>query len=94
MVSIVETAFMPAVCAISLFQRGDMAVKYQAAPNLSADLLSTVGASVGEYLLDPTATAALSGELAIGSWLPPGTGRCASAWRVARDAAAGSPVRA
>jgi diguanylate cyclase (GGDEF)-like protein len=62
MVSIVETAFMPAVCAISLFQRGDMAVKYQAAPNLSADLLSTVGASVGEYLLDPTATAALSGE--------------------------------
>src|SRR5262245_45623557 len=62
MVSIVENAFRPARCAISLFQRGDPAVKCQASPNLSADLLSTVGASVGEYLLDPTATAALSGE--------------------------------
>src|SRR5689334_22675040 len=46
-VSVIEAAFAPARAVISLFQRGGRAVRYQAAPNLPVELVSTVGAFVG-----------------------------------------------
>ena len=60
-VAVVEAAFAPAVCAISLFQRGDGALQYRIAPNLPADVLAA-GAVGNDYLCDPTATSVLSGE--------------------------------
>ena len=60
-VAVVEAAFAPAVCAISLFQRGDGALQHRIAPNLPADLLAP-GAVGNDYLFDPTATSVLSGE--------------------------------
>src|SRR5262249_55880163 len=61
-VAVVEAAFAPATAVVSLFQRGGRVVKCQAASNLPAEILGTVGAFVDDYQLDPTATSVLSGE--------------------------------
>src|SRR5690349_20335088 len=41
-VSVIETAFAPAIAAVSLFQRDGRALKRQAAPSLRVELLSSL----------------------------------------------------
>jgi diguanylate cyclase (GGDEF)-like protein len=59
---VVEAAFAPANVAISLFQRGGLVLKYQAAPSLAAELRDGLGVSSNEQASDPTASSAASGE--------------------------------
>src|SRR5712691_9965340 len=53
-VAVVERAFAPARCVVSLVRRGESAIRHQAAASVSPDLLCTVGVAVGDLFLDPT----------------------------------------
>jgi diguanylate cyclase (GGDEF)-like protein len=61
-ISVTEGTFAPALCVISLVERGGNVVKYQVAPNLPSELIGTVGTVIGHHALDPTTTSVLSGE--------------------------------
>lgn len=58
----IESAFAPAIAAVSLFEREGRALKYQAAPSLSAELLSSLGVALDTRSWDPTAACLASGE--------------------------------
>jgi len=60
-VAVVERAFAPAQCVVSLVQQ-DGSVCFRAATQLPPELLSTVGVAIGDYLLDPAASAVRSRE--------------------------------
>src|SRR5262252_5034502 len=61
-VAVVECAFAPAQCVVSLVRRDEGAVCCRAATQLPPELLSTVGVAIGDYLLDPAASAVRSRE--------------------------------
>jgi diguanylate cyclase (GGDEF)-like protein len=62
LVLVIEHAFAPALCSISLVERDTGSLKYHAAPNLPSDLVLQPGVVLTEDLSSPTAAAALSGE--------------------------------
>jgi diguanylate cyclase (GGDEF)-like protein len=62
LVLVIEHAFAPARCSLSLVERETGCLKHHAAPNLPADLTLRTGVILSDDLSSPTAAAALSGE--------------------------------
>jgi diguanylate cyclase (GGDEF)-like protein len=62
LVLVIERAFLPALCSISLVERESGRLKHQAAPNLPPRLLQAIGSELTSDPRDPTSASALSGE--------------------------------
>src|SRR5262245_6722709 len=61
-VLVCERVFAPAQCILSVYYRGGITVTHQAASQLPAPLLATIGQPSDDDVSDPTASSMLSGE--------------------------------
>jgi diguanylate cyclase (GGDEF)-like protein len=64
-VRVIESAFAPALCALSLVDRNDGRLKHQIAPNLPSELAAAFNVGRTDHSSNPAANSALSGERVI-----------------------------